>query len=164
MSDYSSTAEIVALTRMYLVGESEYNSTTRPTGTEVNKFVDRACGVLNLALANAGFTTPITEATAKLACDEWVTLHAAMFVELSQPTTEYGETGNNRTDTMYALERDAVKFVDANIAGFQNLGVTQNSPIGQGIRYTGQLVHSQRSDPQDSTLEQPFFRRRQFDA
>lgn len=164
MSNYSSTAEVQALTRMYLVGEGTYNTTTRPTATELNKFVDRACGVLDLALANAGFDVPVTETTAKLACDEWVTLHAAMFVELSQPTTEFAEMGNNRADTLYTLERDAVKFVQANIGGFQNLGVPQSGSPGQGIQYTGQLVHSQRTDPLDATLEQPFFRRRQFDA
>ena len=164
MSDYSSTTEVKALTRMYLVGESAFNSTTVPTATELTKFIERACGVLNVALASSGFVTPVTEASAKLACDEWVTLHAAQMVELSQPTTEFAEVGNNRTDTMYGLERYAVKFVEANMSGFQNLGVAQNNPTGQGVQFTAQLSHTNRADPSDSTLEQPHFRRRQFDA
>jgi len=164
MSDYSSTAEVKALTRMYLAGESAFNSTTVPTGTELDKFIERAGGVLNLALASYGFTPPVTVGDAKLACDEWVTVHAAKFVELSQFTTEFAEDGNRRSNTMGGLEKDAVTFVETNVLGFQNLGVAQDSPSGQGVQFTAQYEHSQRSDPLDSTLEQPHFRRRQFDA
>lgn len=164
MSDYSSTTEVVAITRLYLGGETTYNTTTLPTATEVSKFLNRASGVLNVALANSGFAVPVTETDAKLACDEWVTLHAAQFVELSQPTTEWGEVENPRADMLNGMQRDAAKFVAMMAIGFKNLGVPTTDPAGQGIRYTGQLKHSLRDDPQDTSLAQPHFRRNQFDA
>jgi hypothetical protein len=46
---YSSTGEVKAFTRHLLNGQSNFNSTTRPTVTELEKFIDRASGVLNLA-------------------------------------------------------------------------------------------------------------------
>jgi hypothetical protein len=59
---------------------------------------------------------------------------------------------------------DAAAFVQGNMMGFQNLGVTQAKPSGRGVQYTGQEVYEDRPDPKNTSLEQPFFRRRQFDA
>jgi len=53
---FSSTSEVKAFTRHLLDGQSAFNSTTRPTATELEKFIDRASGVLNVAIARAGFT------------------------------------------------------------------------------------------------------------
>lgn len=164
MSDYSSTSEVKALTRMYLSGESAFNSTTLPTGTEVETFIDRACSVLNIALSNEGFSVPVTNAVAKPACDQWVTLMAAQFVELSQPMTEWGEEGNTRADMMGGMAKDAVRFVRDNALGFKNIGVPTSDPVGQGVIFTGQEAQSLRADPLDTSLEQPKFRRGQFDA
>ena len=162
--NYSSTAEVVAITRQHLQGETTYNSTTLPTATEVSKFLQRAGAVLDVALANAGFSVPVTQETAKLACDEWVTLMAAQFVELSQPLTEWGETGNTRAGMMAGLQAKAVEFVADNDLGLKNLGVPTSDPAGQGVIFTGQEAQANRSDPQDSSLEQPKFTRGQFDA
>src|SRR5512145_2945202 len=96
---YSSTSEVKAFTRHLLDGQSAFNSTTRPTGTELEKFIDRASGVLNLALGGGGFapSSVIANSTAKLACDDWVTSRAAEYVELTQRGTGYSDAEGSRT-------------------------------------------------------------------
>ena len=42
LDSYASVAEVTAFTRHLLDGQSAFNSTTRPTVTELEKFIDRA--------------------------------------------------------------------------------------------------------------------------
>lgn len=162
-NSYGTMPEVVALARIYLQGESTFNVNTIPTGTDVEKFIDRTSGVLNLALSTAGFAIPVTQATAKLACDDWVVGMAAAYIELSQPYT--GENPNKNSRSLLAnLSKDAVKFVEANQAGFANLGVTQTANDATGLIFTGLTVEADRSDPTDSSLAQPKFGRGQFDS
>lgn len=162
---YSSTSEVKAMTRHRLNGQASFNSTTRPSGTELEKFIDRASGVMNIALAQHGFlpANVITNSTAKLSCDDWVTMQAAKYVELTQRGTGFSDQEGSRIGAFKGLYKDAEIFVDMNKLGFQRLGVTQAFPLSAGLQYTGLTDQADRTDPQDSTLEQPFFRRRQFD-
>ena len=52
---YGSTGEVKAFTRHLLDGQTAFNSTTRPTQADLDKFIDRTSGVLNIALASSGF-------------------------------------------------------------------------------------------------------------
>ena len=96
---FSSTSEVTAYTRHLLDGQSSFNSTTRPTVTEMEKFIDRASGILNVAISNEGFTPSDVygNSTAKLACDDWVTQKAVMYTELTQRGTGYSVEEGSRT-------------------------------------------------------------------
>jgi hypothetical protein len=159
---YSSVTEVTAFTRHLLDGSLSYNSTTRPTVSEVEKFIDRASGVLNAAVATAGLKTPITNSTAKLACDDWVTARATEYVELTQRGTGFSEEEGNRLG-FKNLFKNATQFVTELRGGFIQFGVTQTQAISTGLAFTGMDAQGQRDDPQDSTLEQPVFARRMFD-
>lgn len=161
-NSYGSVAEVEALTRVYMAGELGFNGETHPTLTEVEKFIDRCSGVLNLALANAGFTIPVVQADAALACDNWVVTMAAEYVEVSQPYAGLEE--NPRSGVFARLEEKATLFVQMNQAGFGALGVGQATPDSNAIVFTGEQVQSERADPTNSSLEQPKFRRGQFDS
>lgn len=162
-NSYGSVAEIVALTRLYLKGQTTYNSTTIPRGTEVEKFIDRASGVLNLALMNGGFAIPITQADAKLACDDWVVTMAAAYVEAAQPFEGLEE--NSREITISRLGELATKFVHDNQAGFGALGVSsQPGSDSNAVVFTGETAFKDRTDPTNTGLEQPKFLRGQFDS
>lgn len=163
-NSYGTMAEVVALTRIYLQGETTFNNETIPAGVDVEKFIDRASGVLNLALANAGFTIPITQADAKLACDDWVVGMAAAYVELSQPYTSEEPQENKRSGLLSRLSKEAVKFVKDNTKGFAVLGVTQTADDSSGLIFTGATAQADRTDPTDTGLEQPKFSRGQFDS
>lgn len=162
---YSSTGEVKALTRHLLDGQSTFNSTTRPPVGDVEKFIDRASGVLNMALAQGGFAASAIRAnsTAKLSCDDWVTMQASMYVEMTQRGTGFSDAQGSRISYFKGLYNRAAEFVDENKLGFQRLGVAQAHPMSEGLTFTGLDAQDNRTDPQDATVEQPLFTRRQFD-
>lgn len=160
---YSSTGEVRAFTRHLLDAQSTFNSTTQPTLTEVEKFIDRASGVLNLALSGKGLTTPVSNTTAKLACDDWVTERAVEYVELTQRGVGYSDGEGSRVASFRNLQKSAAEFAAINRLGFVRLGVTQTDRASDGLQFTGLDAHADRSDPSDTGLEQPLFTRHQFD-
>jgi hypothetical protein len=161
---FSSAAEVTAFTRHLLDGQSAFNSTTRPTVTELEKFIDRASGLVNVALARAGFTpSSIYEnSTAKLTCDDWVTNYAARYVELTQRGTGYSESEGGRLPAFEMGTAD--EFVNSNKLGFIQLGISQSRKMSAGLAFTGLTVQSERTDPDNTSLEQPVFTRNMFEA
>lgn len=161
---FSSTAEVKAFTRHLLDGQSAFNTTTRPKATELEKFLDKASGVLNIAIAGAGFTPSgvYANSTAKLACDDWVTNYAVRYVELTQRGTGYSEAEGSRT-AAFNMMKSANDFVKINSLGFVSLGISQGRKASDGLSFTGLTAQADRSDPDDTSLEQPFATRRQWD-
>lgn len=159
---YSSTSEVKAYTMHLLDGQISFNSTTRPTGTQLEKFIDRASGLLNVALRGEGLTVPITNSTAKLACDDWVTNQSAAYVELTQRGAGFDGTENTRPGSFLNLNESAQEFALMMAPGFRRLGVTQSEKMSDGLQFTGLDAKDQRDDPDDSSLRQPFFERGAF--
>jgi hypothetical protein len=162
---YSSTSEVKAFTRHLLDGQTAFNTTTRPTATELEKFIDRASGVMNLAIAAGGFSPATVRAnsTAKLAVDDWVTARSAEYTELTHRGAGYSDGEGSRTGAFRNLAKSANEFVAANSLGFVRLGVTQAYQMSDGLAFTGLDAQDQRADPDNSALEQPFSKRHQFD-
>lgn len=160
---FSSAAEVTAYTRHLLDGQVAFNSTTRPTVTELEKFIDRSSGLLNVALSAAGFAPSriYSNSTAKLACDDWVTTRATKYVELTQRGTGYSTEEGSRTK---AFENDAGDFVAMMSEGFVNLGIEQTvGNLSAGLQFTGLTVEGDRADPDDDSKAQPLFTRRKFE-
>ena len=160
---YSSTGEVVAFTRHLLEGQSAFNSTTRPTSSEVERFIDRASGVLNVALVKAGLSAPITNSTAKLSCSDWVTARAAEYVELTQRGAGFNSDENTRYVGFRNMSKSADAFAEENALGFKYLGVSVSHGVSDGLAFTGQDAAPDREDPEDTSLRQPLFRRGLFD-
>jgi hypothetical protein len=156
---------VKAFTRHLLDGQAAFNTTTRPTAIELEKFIDKASGVLNVAISQAGFTPSniYVNSTAKLACDDWVTNYAVRYVELTQRGTGYSEGEGSRT-AAFNMQKSANEFMKLNSLGFVNLGVTQGKKVSDGLSFTGLTAQADRTDKDDSSLEQPFATRRQWDA
>jgi hypothetical protein len=160
---FSSVDEIKGYTRHLLDGHTTFDAATRPTLTEVEKFIDRSSALLNVALAAAGFSPSAiyANAVAKLACDDWVTMRGVKYVELTQRGTGYNADEGSRTA---AFDNDAKQFVEDMADGFVNLGIAQGAAsTSAGLSFTGMTVESQRSDPGDSSKAQPLFTRKGFD-
>lgn len=160
---YGTVAEVTAYTRYLLEGQTAFNSTTRPTVTEVEKFVDRCSGVLNAALRGVGLTTPVVNTTAKLSCDDWVVDRAAEYVELTQRGAGFNDEAGNRHSAFRNLQKSAADFAKENRLGFSRLGVGVTNKLSDGLQFTALDAVSERLDPDDTTLEQPIFTRHQFD-
>ncbi len=161
--DYSSQNEVLAFTRHLLDGQSTFNSTTRPTSSDVTKFLQRCSGVLNTALQGAGFATPLSNSTAKLACDDWATVQAVKYVELTQRGTGYSDQQGSRTGAFAGLYKSAGDFVKENTLAFKRLGCTVLHSASEGLLFTGQSEQSDRTDPYDPSLQQPRFAMGMFD-
>lgn len=162
---FSSVAEVRGYTRHLLDGASNFDDYTRPTIAEVEKFIDRASGVLNVALAGEGFVPSSVRAnsTAKLACDDWVTQKAVKYTELTQRGTGYNADEGSRT-AAFSLDKSAAEFVSSLAEGLVNLGISQAyASASDGLTFTAIDAQSERSDSSDSSREQPLFTRRGFD-
>ena len=162
---YSSVDEVVAFTRHLLDGNTTFNTSTRPTLANVEKFIDRASACINIALYREGFapSAVYANAVAKLVCDDWVTTMAVKYVELTQRGTGYNANEGSRTDA-FSLQEDAYDFVCAYALGFQRAGVTRSIQLSAGLTFTGLTVQDDRADPDNEAYEQPFAQRGQFDA
>ena len=161
---YGSVAEVLAFTRHLLDGQSTFNSTTRPTLTEAEKFIDRASGALNTALSGGGFATPVTNSTAVLTLADWVVDRATIYTELTQRGTGFSGLEQSRIGDFLNLHAQAAEFVDSIALGLTYLGVTKTHAMHEGLTFTGFDKHSQRADPDNTNLEQPKFRRGLFDV
>jgi hypothetical protein len=163
---YSSSTAVAVYTR-YITGNSTgvFNSTTIPTGAQVVEFVDEASGVLNMAIRNSGFSPANVRAnsTAKLACDSWVRAEASIFVELTQRGVGYSSAEGSRTDGFDTIYDSADEFIKKYEKGFENEGITRTDAVHQGLKFTAKDVRANRSDPTNTDLEQPKFRRSQWD-
>lgn len=162
---YSNVTGVLSWTRFHIEGQTNFNTTTRPTKTEVEDFIDEASGVLNVALSKQGFTgtNVIANSTAKLACDNWVRGWAVSFVELSHPMGGMGGEQKSRVELLQSMNGSANEFAIENAKGFKNLGITQTKTDANVISFTGETVQANRADPDDTSLEQPKFKRGQFD-
>lgn len=159
---YGTVNEVRALTRHLLDGQIQFNDSTRPTLTDVETIIDRVSGVLNAALAGEGFATPITNSTAVLACADWVVMQSAKQVELTQRGTGWNAGEGSRT-AAFELAGTAAEWARGVAQAFVNMGISETNPMHQGLMFTALLKHSERTDPDSTTYEQPKFRRGQFD-
>lgn len=157
---YSSVNEIAPMVRHLLDGSSAFSTTTTPTAEEVTTILRRLSGVLDTALAAAGFSVPIDDPTAKLSCDEWTLRQAVAELRAMYPHMGLGEQETPRRPDVFA---EAMAFAKMQAQAFRNLGLAVTTVTSEGLTFTAYDKHSQRSDPDNSTLEQPKFRRGMFD-
>jgi hypothetical protein len=162
---YSSTTDVKHVTRHLLDGMTAFNSTTNPTVTAVERFIDYASGQLNLALWGAGFNPSVIRAnsTAKVAADGWVTAEAARWVEMTQRGQGYNDQEGSRTGGFKGLRDRADTFARVNTKGFKYMGLTVAHASSEGLTFTGLTAPADRTDPSDTGLAQPKFTRGQFD-
>ena len=162
---WGSTTGVLAYTRHLLDGQSAFNSTTRPTGTELVSFIDRASGLINVHLWRVGINpaTVAANSTASLPLDDWVITRAAEMVELTQRGVGYSGEEGSRTAVLAGLLADVPEFVDSLIPGFERMGLVSSDPDHQGLTFTGLTAQKDRSDRDDSGRTQPRFERGKFD-
>ena len=158
---YSSTSEVKYVTQHLLDGFTAFNSSSNPPAAAVEKFIDYASGQLNLAFWEKGFNPSVIRAnsTSKVAADAWVTAEAARWVEMTQRGQGYDEQEGSRTGGFKTLRDRADTFAKSNTLAFKRMGLTVADPSSQGLTFTGLTAPKDRSDPDDTSLAQPKFRR-----
>ena len=159
-NSYGTVKEVAALTRHFLDGNASFSDSTTPTEIDVIAVIDQVSGVLNMALSAVGFDIPITQADAVQACDYFVVQHTVCELRLAYP---HLGIINEEVATSCNLVEDAHNFAEMNKNAFENLGETISRASSEGLAFTALNKHSERSDPDNTSYEQPMFRRGQWD-
>ena len=160
-NSYGSIAEVEALVRHLLDGGLAFSQETTPTKTEVETIINRVSGVLNTALAADGFSIPLSNATSVLSCAAWVVKWSIIELRHAYPHLGISEEEDQASGDIFQA---AYEFVDLNSPAFKNLEETVTDAASSGLTFTAQNKHSIRTDPDNTSYEQPMFRRRLFDA
>jgi len=134
-NSYGSVDEVEALTTRYLNSSGAYDATTQPTQTQVEKFLDRVSGILNVLLAEAGFAIPVEQADAKLALDDF---SVDMAVQLCHATHGAGPLAPGSEQLRGRLPRAAIieaarEFISDLADGLEQLGATRDRTITDGL-------------------------------
>jgi hypothetical protein len=118
------------MTPRYLVA-GVFTTATRPTLAQVEKWIDTASATLNVLLSNAGFTVPLTQSDAVLACGQLI---AEVVADLCHAANSAGRFYTDKAlargeAPMKVLRQDMADWVEAMASGFVLLGVTRAQPV-----------------------------------
>lgn len=163
-NSYSSIEEVTAFSRQMIPPEGEFGEETIPTLAEVVNFIDQVSSLLNVQIASVGITIPISDTTIKPSIDLWVALKVAALIELTQANTGFDGSEDSRHQAFYDLMGEAKEFVMDNYDGWVQIGIDQDEVSSDGLAFTALNLHKLRSDPTSDVLEQPIFRRHQWES
>ncbi len=154
-NSYGSVDEVAALTRRYTNKSAAYDATTTPTITQVEKFIDRLSGRLNVMLAEAGFVTPVSQPDAKLALDDFVVTEVVDYCHWVNSAGRFMNTKRLRGKTPAAVvDGEAADFIQLHAVGFSELGATRTRKLTYGMTYRD-------TDDNGDTIK-PMFQRSAF--
>lgn len=162
--NYSAIDEIIPFTRHLLAGQTSFNSTTRPTASDVRQMLVMASEEINDALAGEGFTVPVTDAEVKRSVSSWVSVRAAYLAELAQRGVGFNDGEGSRTAALMSTYGDAMEYVKARALAWKRRGAGQSQKLSDGLTFTGLDAQADRADPDDTSLAQPKFKRGLFDT
>jgi hypothetical protein len=136
-NSYGDVSEIAALIPRYANEVVLFDASTTPALSQVESLTDQVSGIVNGLLNQYGFSTPVTQADAKLALDLFVNEQVAVLVEATNVRGRYGP-GNDQPyegASLVTILRDAQEFIEGNAVGFERLGATRSSDPLSGISY-----------------------------
>lgn len=125
---YGSVPEVAALTKKYTdttTSPRTFSTTTTPTLSQVEQYIDRVSGILNVMLAEQGFAIPVSQADAKLALDQFVVAQVADLVNFSNSAGRFFQNQDLRNGPFYAIMKEAELFISKHALGFVNLGAVR---------------------------------------
>lgn len=133
-NSYGSVAEVETLVGRY-TADGVFSTATRPTATQVEKFIDRVSAVVNVLLAEAGFAIPVSQADAKLALDDFVVEQAALLCHAANGAGPYAPGSESlRGSPMKVVLREAEAFIGEHAVGLEFLGATRDRASTYGLQ------------------------------
>lgn len=144
-----------------------FDGTTLPTSTAVATLQTDASLYIDMRLSAAGFTTPITNATAitwLAPIEELVTAAMAYLVRFHgrATTTALEEEGDTRPGHLFREAEKRLKFLlEDEGAALMTLGLTKTSEVGE-ITLTSRLQDDKDDLYDDPDVVQPRFKTGQF--
>ena len=131
-SSYGSVAEVQAFVKKYTASGS-FTTGTHPTLAQVEGFIDKISGLVNVLLSEMGFTVPISQADAKLALDLFVVEEAAALCEAANASGRFFSEGATGTGVFQHIQADTEVFIKAHATGFERLGATRGRSATYGM-------------------------------
>lgn len=154
-NSYGSTTTIAVLTPRWANGLGVYDTTTQPTLTQVEGFVDQVSALLNAMLAEQGFKIPVSQADSVSALGMFVNEEVAAVIEGIHGSGRFGPTAKAPGKGRFAVIMDeATEFIKAQADGFERLGAARTWSQADSIGYRD------HDNAGDATF--PIFQRKAF--
>lgn len=134
-NSYGTVLQVAALTPLYATVSNSFSTTTRPTLSQVETFIDQVSATINLLLAAQGFSIPVTQADAARALAGFVVLEVVSLVEYANGAGPFiVEASQLRAATpSRIILKDAEAFIASHAVGFEALGVTRTRSLAFGL-------------------------------
>lgn len=122
-NSYGSVVMVAAMTPRY-ASNGEFNLLTRPTYSQIETWIDQTSALVNVILAEEGFTIPVTQTDAK-------SMLAGLVVSACADRAEYAnragrfwtETAVDRGISMEKVLREEISaWISSHAAGLEALG------------------------------------------
>ncbi len=156
-NSYGSTAEVAALTRRFADASTGlYTTGTNPTLAQVEKYIDRVSGVLNVLLSEEGFAIPVSQADAKLALDQFVVAQVSDLCNYANSAGRFFDNQSIKTGPFSAIMKEAEDFISKHAEGLANLDATRSRTGVEGLGWW-------ETDDAGDEIE-PAFSRKQFNT
>jgi hypothetical protein len=136
MASYGSAEGVASLCRRY-TNAGAFDITTNPSLSAVTGWLAQVSSMLNVALATAGFVTPITDADVTPALDGVVN---SLVADLASTANSAGRFYSDRAlengvSPIKAINADVRAWVDANAAGLVAMGANRTTSDAGQIAY-----------------------------
>lgn len=155
-NSYGHPNDIAAMVPRWANSSKLFDASTRPTLGEVETWVNQVSGVLNVILAQFGFSIPVTQADALEMLELFVNQEVAAITEGVNGSGRFGPTSKQvgKQGRFAIITGDVRDFVESVATGLERLGVTRTHSFASGIGYRG-------TDENGDTVE-PLFQRAAF--
>lgn len=158
-NSYGSALGVAAFVPRYASGSGDsatFTTSTKPTLTQVEGWIDSVSGLCNAMLAEAGFTIPVTDSDVVGSLALFVNEEVASLAEGVNGSGRFGPTSKVLGKRgRFALMLDDVKlFIEANKAGFERLGAARSYSATAGLAF--------RDTDERGNATSPIFQRAAF--
>jgi hypothetical protein len=143
---YGTAAKVAALAKAYSRDGVFYDPSasplvrgTNPTLTEVTNWLDEVSALFDAALANEGFTVPVTVADAPTAIKTLSLRVCALVADLCAFTNSKGRLFTERVieiGPMNVINKEINGWVKQNVVGLEALGVPRTVDFGSSQSYS----------------------------
>jgi len=124
VNSYGSVSACEGLVKKY--AGSGFSTTTNPTLLQVEGYIDRVSGIVNVLLAEQGYDIPVVDADGKLALDEFVNQTAAALCEAANSSGRFFSERAAETGTFTMIAQEAEAFIVQHAQGFEDLGAARS--------------------------------------
>lgn len=150
---YGQASDIAALTPRFCP-TGNFDSSTRPTIQQVEKWIDRVSAVLNTLLKEQNFSIPATQADVVLLLEQFVVTQVADLANYANSAGRFFSDKNLTVGPWQAIQKEAADFIEKHAGGLQNLGATRNVAGLDALDF--------RSTDDAGDEIEPMFSRKQF--